>query len=502
MGRPCGCCCPGQTLWRLDSSGNIVWVANYFADYGTHPTFSGLFADQDADGNAYQGGIGSVPTISDPATTQPTIDHLRKYNSSGAKQWGWSAYPTGYEYDGTRYKTSLGPIATTANGTTAFTVASATTMQDLSLWKLNQRKIWAVNNTGALAWTNTTLDDVDASSHLITYDVMSAGTNYLVVRGTENHDSPIGPITNSFQGYILNQSDGSIVTKVFPKDLGLSTMEISTSLTMVLDRSDNLFISWSNEAVEQYDGAAVIAKVDIAATAAGGSDVYAWGTVCMYIRQPLRIETDGTYVVVTGGRDGGGAYPPNLSYDDYVWLSEIYDASTGALIQIQLIQDSPKDVFWHSLTAGKIGNGWQTFPDQIWKTDIGNSPNIHQLKQWSTFDGISGSPRVTCARIAADGTSTWTGNVCQASIFNESYYPPSCPGSVTYQNVAYDDGGSRGPYTELCYWSPVGGAGYNEPPTGCERPCYVWGCRRNGRTFGAEEPTQERRQLRSTAMVR
>lgn len=467
-----GCCtCEGQTLWRLDSSGDLLWAVNHYVDQ-SGPSSTDLatntvtysnqspfphYSEQDDSGYSYQVGGASCDVDTDPLNTQPTIDTLRQYNSSGVKQWGWSADPTGIIDTGVRYapRPAQG-LAVTAGGTSI--VNMATTRAGGTA-----REFYGIDNTGAQLWTNT-------QASATAWWISGAGTDRAIA---VKADSSL----NGRYLIILDVTTGSTTYTYTPVDYGGAVTGLTVEqLVACIDRSDNVYSCFRDDGIEAFYGAAQLSKLNEAASIAAGSPQYDWASTCLYIRNPFSISTDGTYVVVCGVREYDGTWGSggNASYNDTLYLAEVYDATTGDFVQAYLMKslDSSSVVIAnrHEIQGPhKVGNGWFAYRDAIWEFAPGSSPAESAYRDWIKTDLFA---PMYCGRIATDGSSSWYNLPRCSNDTTPNSGGLSCgAGYIIYGNKAYDTSGAESPYTLLCDWDDFGRS-VTEP---CGDPCYLFG---------------------------
>ncbi len=96
-------CCAGATVYKVDSSNNLLWARDYFKGcaHSAVPSFlvpgDVLSSDQDASGNVYQAGCGNYPgVVYNWATPQvPPLFNVASWDSAGNLRWKWSEAPSG-----------------------------------------------------------------------------------------------------------------------------------------------------------------------------------------------------------------------------------------------------------------------------------------------------------------------------------------------------------------------------------------------------------------------
>ncbi|WP_010584450.1 hypothetical protein [Schlesneria paludicola] len=421
-----GCCCKNPaTLYKVDASGNVLWTANYYEDFGSFtptngvavysPQYGAGIGDQDDNGYVYQVGGPSIPVDPNLANTQPPVDVLRQYDSNGVKQWGWSAEPTGWSYLGTRQLPRIPAHRVSGNGTS---ICYFTTRPGYF-----GRFLYGVSSSGSTIWnyalpltTDWRLDEV--------------GTNYAIV-------TAISAPTYGDMPRIIDVTTGATIYDAYVPPYVLGTAVARTVATV--DRADNVFMAYTYTYLEQDKGSAAVSKLDVPASVIAGTPLLGWTTNCLYIRVINQIQTDGNYVAVGGYRFLTGT---NLSYSDTLYFTEIFDASTGARVATLLrggtLNGGAGLIPRHGLLDQiKIGNNWITYSNEAWKLNIGGTPVERPFKIWSTS---TTAYTTGCGRISSGGDSCWGSTVPMCSnSFNDS--PSGCTGGATYTSASDGMGG-------------------------------------------------------------
>lgn len=458
MGRPTCCCSYDQisTLRKVDASGQNVWSVNHYSDWpggytakGTTPWVgysgaspldgSGVSNHQarlDEHGNFYQIGGPSYPI--DPIKTNPQtpVESLRKYNSDGIKQWGWSHQPTG-NISGT---TRTGPInleslMVTAGGTSIVWYPYVASIPGRGL--VGYRKLFGVDADGNEIWQTS----VEESSIGEFFVPLSAGNELFIVKVESDYPArtyySLSTATTGKQLAVFSAVTGELLNVIAPKTgSGASARGLyySVHLVATISKDDSIFIAWDSDAEEREHGSGILRKV---ANATTGENTAEWETPLLYIRSVATIAIDptGEYLMVSGARNiGPGGYPTsNPSYANYAFYTEIYKAATGEFVRVLLVsQFAPTFVTRHAQPPIDFGNGWLIYQTttsyEIWTTDPTGDVPESLFATWTYEQNIGG--------FSEAGESAW---YSAPQCTNSLVAAPDCGSTYTY--AAESDGG-------------------------------------------------------------
>lgn len=486
FGSGCCCCDDPKTLWRVDADGNVLWSANHYdgwsgitsksgnlARYGTNSVNGSFLYDlicsQDESGNSYQIGGPSVPVDPVLANTQPTIDSLRCYDSSGTLLWGWSHQPTGDSSAGSR----IGPIPLVNLKTTTGGI-SIVHHNPTHFFSTSQNTFYGIDSSGSQLWTMT------LSTGTI-WNLVGAGTDYFVL--VDN--GGIAPGGGGKQTYVYEAATGTLVDTLWDPDnaYGGARSDFPTSYQATIDNNDNVYIGYSSNNLEKSDGSAAVVMLttDGSGTPHPMSDTgfcnIAGIGAARYIRRISSIVYGGGNFIVNGLREHHSGWGD--SYADDTQFAEVFGDPVGGFLQwkrvIFIQRTVPSTYIRHGSNPNQLFGDRMTYTGSMWSVDISDPSEDVEIQDpaftTGTLNGsiapteneiwaFSDASHTLCGQIVSDQSSSWypTQPLCQNFTSTVQTSPYTCGGTHTYTAVS-----SGGGYI----WS-------SQPASGvCADGCYI-----------------------------
>ena len=369
-------CCAGATVYKVDSSPDLVWARDYFKgsaarDVPAFLSFEQLSADQDLEGNVYQAGPGNYPAlVTNGANPQsPALYNVVSWNSAGNLRWKWSEAPLGTVSGGVRSAPHRwARLRCSANGQILLGSTAATGAGPAAAIDADANLIW------------------QAASLSVLLDGGAATSLWSGLGGPFGDPFLIAP-------KLVNNLTGVGTAMLIPAVSGSSALPPKVA---TLDHDDTWY-GWRQFTIGPGINPPVMCKVS-----AAGAIVWHFDPTTIFVN----LLADPTDAPILMRADGNALIVGSMS------RTVALNKSTGALIW-QVATPAIAAAWWPSgggvyLPPRPYAGAQDFIPTSNWKSILDTHART-VLREWIGGAAALGQANMDDCSLAADGTSIWSG---------------------------------------------------------------------------------------------